>query len=416
MTVSIWIWLALSRMVFFACAKHLDAHQLIEPTTQLYGTKWEFDVFTGFVHADAVGKTAIVIRDRQTGRVFYPGPTLVVPEGSTLDVTFYNKMDHVSMSIHWHGIEQRRSPWMDGVPSVTQEPIQCGHWFRYLIPLLAQTGTYWWHSHSANQYTDGLVGGLVIRPALDKYDVFRDVVLLLQEFYHRESTTIDGELAGNVWASSEHFPDWESGLINGRGSSVCRLTRYDERGYEHANVSLLCSEAYNFHYTLQVVPNARYRLRLINVASGYTLRFWVQGHRLSVVAIDGKDIEPHECDEVYVYVAQRYDVILTANQAPSSYLMRVRTLPEANGTYFETIGILQYVSPTTPEAQQQTLRLQTTTYDAREPQTSLIWEESVSRAAYLPSPPAVVHGQIPLTVRRTRVLLCVTILLGLLQP
>ena len=49
-----------------------------------------------------------------------PGPTIVVYENQTLEVTVTNLQMHEGAGIHWHGIFQVGSPFMDGVPGVTQ--------------------------------------------------------------------------------------------------------------------------------------------------------------------------------------------------------------------------------------------------------------------------------------------------------
>jgi len=52
-----------------------------------------------------------------------------------------------STSIHWHGHHQRGTPYMDGVPYITQCPIPPKSSFRYHYT--ADTpGTHFWHSHS----------------------------------------------------------------------------------------------------------------------------------------------------------------------------------------------------------------------------------------------------------------------------
>ena len=42
-----------------------------------------------------------------------------------------NKLDAGVTTMHWHGIDQRNSPWMDGVHGVSQCPIQPGQSFTY---------------------------------------------------------------------------------------------------------------------------------------------------------------------------------------------------------------------------------------------------------------------------------------------
>merc|ERR1712000_488237 len=48
-----------------------------------------------------------------------PGPLIDVDEGDDLDIFVQNDLD-VETTIHWHGLLQRGTPDMDGVPGVTQ--------------------------------------------------------------------------------------------------------------------------------------------------------------------------------------------------------------------------------------------------------------------------------------------------------
>lgn len=48
--------------------------------------------------------------------------------------------------MHWHGISQKGTPYMDGAPMITQCPIMEGQIFRYKF-LADDQGTYFWHSH-----------------------------------------------------------------------------------------------------------------------------------------------------------------------------------------------------------------------------------------------------------------------------
>ncbi|CAB0032828.1 unnamed protein product [Trichogramma brassicae] len=51
-----------------------------------------------------------------------------------------------STTIHWHGFKQRGTPYMDGVPFVSQCPILPGQTFQYIFNA-TEAGTYFWHSH-----------------------------------------------------------------------------------------------------------------------------------------------------------------------------------------------------------------------------------------------------------------------------
>lgn len=65
-------------------------------------------------------------------------------------------------SIHWHGLEQRGTPYMDGAPLANQCGIEPYTSFQYRFNVGDQVGTYWYHSHSGSQYYDGLFGPLII--------------------------------------------------------------------------------------------------------------------------------------------------------------------------------------------------------------------------------------------------------------
>lgn len=61
-------------------------------------------------------------------------------------VDVVNRIAAHTISIHWHGISQETTPWMDGVPMVTQCPIHSRNTFRYEFPA-THSGTFWYHSH-----------------------------------------------------------------------------------------------------------------------------------------------------------------------------------------------------------------------------------------------------------------------------
>ena len=60
-----------------------------------------------------------------------PGPTIIADWGDTVIVHVTNSMENNGTSIHWHGIRQNYTNYMDGVPSITQCPIAPGDSFTY---------------------------------------------------------------------------------------------------------------------------------------------------------------------------------------------------------------------------------------------------------------------------------------------
>lgn len=91
----------------------------------------------------------------------FPGPELRLEQGDDVEVVVHNNLP-VNTSIHFHGIEQRGTPWSDGVPGLTQKPIQPGHSWTYRWKA-TQYGTYWYHAHAQSEIMDGLYGPIWIR-------------------------------------------------------------------------------------------------------------------------------------------------------------------------------------------------------------------------------------------------------------
>lgn len=66
-----------------------------------------------------------------------------------------------AVTIHWHGIDQHGTPWMDGVAGVSQCGVPAGSSFTYEFHIDGQRGTFWWHAHLSVQYSDGVYGPIV---------------------------------------------------------------------------------------------------------------------------------------------------------------------------------------------------------------------------------------------------------------
>ena len=74
---------------------------------------------------DGIQRTVVAVN----GTV--PGPPLVVYEGQSLVLHVKNHLLSESITIHWHGLHQRDTPFMDGVAFITQCPISSGQKFTY---------------------------------------------------------------------------------------------------------------------------------------------------------------------------------------------------------------------------------------------------------------------------------------------
>ncbi|KAH9008346.1 laccase [Lactarius deliciosus] len=251
----------------------------------------------------------------------FPGPIIRGKKGDTFSIDVTDKLKDTSMdlgtSIHWHGIFQRHTNYVDGVASVTQCPLVPKESFLYKFNVLDQTGTYWYHSHFRNQYCDGLRGALVIEdpddPQHHLYDVDDDTtVITLADWYHYLST------------NAPPIPAFNSTLINGKG-------RYPGGP---SNVSLA---VVNVHQGL------RYRFRLVSVSCDPSFIFSIDGHLMTVIEVDGNNVEPLLIDSLEIFAAQRYSVVVKADQPVGNYWIRsLPNVPGRNFSDFNNLAILRY--------------------------------------------------------------------------
>lgn len=72
---------------------------------------------------------------------------LQVCEHDLVVVDLKNHMLATATSIHWHGLHQRDTPFMDGPSFVTQCPVDFSTAFRYAFRAIG-SGTQFYHGHS----------------------------------------------------------------------------------------------------------------------------------------------------------------------------------------------------------------------------------------------------------------------------
>jgi FtsP/CotA-like multicopper oxidase with cupredoxin domain len=111
-----------------------------------------------------------------------PGPTLKVPEGSTVTVQVTNRGD-LDATVHWHGL--RLENRYDGTHE-TQAAIAVGETFTYQVHS-PDPGAYWYHPHIREDYGQemGLYGNILVIPAEPDYwpPVNRELLLTLDDIF-----------------------------------------------------------------------------------------------------------------------------------------------------------------------------------------------------------------------------------------
>ncbi|KAI9745890.1 MAG: hypothetical protein M1818_000571 [Claussenomyces sp. TS43310] len=283
------------------------------PTTRTY------DFTVGEIQAapDGVLRTLLVINGQ------FPGPLIRANRGDRLMINVTNALANAT-SLHWHGLYQNGTNYMDGTVGVTQCPIPPGHSFLYNFTVENQYGTHWYHSHFSTQYADGLVGPLVVHApeeaeAQKGYE--HDQIILLSDWYHDLTAALLPAYLAPGNENNEPVPD--NGLIQGTNTIKCSSLG-TESGYTCLGNS---SQA-----VFNVAKGKSYRYRLINTGAFAEYQFSIDNHTLSVIEADGTMVEPLGVHRLDINIAQRYSFILTADQALDNYWIRA----EMNTNCFTT--------------------------------------------------------------------------------
>jgi hypothetical protein len=214
----------------------------------------------------------------------WPGPRLEVVEGDRVRVNFTNNLDETT-GIHFHG--QRIPNNMDGVPLITQDPIQPGDTFSYEFTAVT-VGSHMYHSHhnATDQVGRGLLGAFIVQPRdeAQRYDRL-----------HNVSQDI-------VWISNDALGGF---TINGRG----------------------------FPATAPIVATLGDTIAIRFMNEGNMMHPWhLHGMPMRVVARDGYPLGPASflCDTLGVNPGERWDVIIECD-APGAWAFHCHILQHAEG-------------------------------------------------------------------------------------
>ncbi len=233
--------------------------------------------------------------------------------GDVIEATFHNGLPSAN-TLHWHGVALRND--MDGIHGLTQSGVDAGGSFTYRFTL-PDAGTYWFHPHMGLELDKGLYAPLIVEDPHDPVAFDVDATLMLDDWLDGYGRTQEEVLAGlqSEGGHSSHMGGMSGSGGMGNGGM-------GTGGMGSMMTSLGGDVAYPLHVingrapperdTISAVAGQRVRLRLINAGSDTAYRVSVGGHRLTVTHADGFPVVPVEVDSVVLGMAERYDVIVTA--------------------------------------------------------------------------------------------------------
>ena len=250
----------------------------------------------------------------------FPGTEIRAKEGERLRILLKNNLPE-DTSIHWHGIHQKGTSNMDGVPGLTQPPIPVGAAFIYDF-IANQPGTYFYHPHSGLQIERGLAAALIIEPKKETLVFDREYTLILDDWLDGSPdlafqqlkqgiSPADGLPKDSSQSSSERDDDGmmemeHSGMSESEGG--CCANR--DVAY---TTYLINGRAPEAAPEFEVKRGERVRFRVVNAGGATVFRVAVQGHKLMLTHSDGFPLQQTEVDAFEISPGERYDFLISAN-------------------------------------------------------------------------------------------------------
>jgi manganese oxidase len=239
-----------------------------------------------------------------------PGPMIRVTEGDQVRIVVKNELPDAT-TVHWHGVEVPNA--MDGVPGVTQDPIEPGETFTYEFTA-KPAGTFMYHSHFEGdvQVSAGLYAPFIIdpkEPEADAPDV--DKTLMISESLLRDGQTfapmpMTGMEPNFFTINGKSFPDTEE---------------------------------------ITVQKGERVRLRLIAIGQ-FIHPMHLHGLPFKVIATDGHPV-PEAVqltkDTVSVAPGERYDIEFIATE-PGQWMLHCHILHHTTNDNVEPGGLMLIIN------------------------------------------------------------------------
>lgn len=259
--------------------------------------------------------------------------------GETLKVALTNGLPDPT-TVHWHGLALRND--MDGVPNLTQKPVQSGDTFTYEF-VLPHAGTYWFHPHVGVQQDRGLYAPLIIDDPNEKADYDKEWIVVLDDWLDGVTATPDQVLNELSQGMMDH-----GGMGTGpmrMGNTLMGATSPllgGDAGDVYYPLFLINGKPANDPQTFTAKPGERIRLRIINAGGDTAFRFGVADHPLTITHADGFPVEPYEAESVVLGMGERYDAVITAGDGAFA------VVAEALGKQDQALAVLRTGSGSVP--------------------------------------------------------------------
>ena len=292
-----------------------------------------YDLYVRDTLVNFTGKTKRAIA--VNGQI--PMPTLTFTQGDTAEIHVYNELKE-STSLHWHGLILPNKE--DGVPYLTQMPIEPGTTHIYRFPIV-QNGTHWYHSHSGLQEQIGMYGSMILNKKNEDasfrkgIDDLPTIPVVISEWTDYNPN--------NVHRMLHNATDWFA-IRKGSTQSYAEAIKEGHFNTKVKNefkrmLAMDVSDVYYDRFFLngkaesqlsQFKAGEKVRLRISN--GGASTYFWLNygGGKFQIVANDGNDVEPVEVDRLIIAVSETYDIVLTIPEKNKSFAFQATSEDRIN--------------------------------------------------------------------------------------
>jgi FtsP/CotA-like multicopper oxidase with cupredoxin domain len=219
-----------------------------------------------------------------------PGPMIRARVGDRVVVHFTNNLSEET-TIHWHGL--RIPAAMDGMPDLSQPPIQPGGRFDYDF-VVPDASTFWYHPHvnSAIQEGDGLYGAFIVDDPAEPAGLGDEVVMVLSDIDVKDDGSLQPADGGG-----------DLGTLFGR----------------EGNVLLVNGKV---KPTIKARPGLRQRWRFINAAKSRYYQIALDGYTFTRIGGDGGLMTaPVQVSQPVITPGERMDLLVVPDGAPGSELV-----------------------------------------------------------------------------------------------
>ncbi|KAL5220325.1 hypothetical protein ABZP36_025038 [Zizania latifolia] len=275
---------------------------------------FEWKVTYGTRSPLGVAQKLILIND------MFPGPTINCTSNNNIVINVFNQLDQ-PLLFTWHGIQQRKNSWQDGMPG-TMCPIQPGTNFTYHWQPKDQIGSFFYFPSIGMQRAAGGYGIITVHSRLLIPVPFdepaADYHVLVGDWYTKDHTVLAKNLdAGKGIGRPAGL------IINGKNEK------------DASNPPMYTMEA-----------GKVYRYRVCNVGIKTSLNVRIQNHILKLVEMEGSHTVQNTYDSLDVHVGQCLSFLVAADQKPGDYLLvaSTRFMKETN----TITAVIRYAGSNTP--------------------------------------------------------------------